>query len=298
MSEEDNAPELGADKPQVEYEPLPDFAPEPKEKTFSAEREGLESAAHEVTKARQSREVPTVAEDAPITERDYKWQQGHGENVEPHFTVDARRASVDLAQVREAEHLAAQPDTAAAVDEVRNAWNNPQQQQPQPDPQTQQQPQQVVEQPQQQQVSQEDQLRKILTEHPEVRKAMEVELQQVEVARQAYQTGTWQAAQVSAASLLANYPELAQVPTEHLKTAIAAVAATNPERAMQINAHLERTQALYNASKQAEAQQQQLQMQNMQAWVAAEDARFERDVVSKEDPRNVPKNKRKHRSNR
>ena len=294
-SEADNAPDGAFCRTATEFKPM--FTPdEPKEKTFGNDADGLKEAARSLTDAREERRVPKVAEDTPIVDRNYHWDGGKGDAVPENYTLEARQAANDLARVRQQEALSREPDTAAQIDEVRNAWNNPQaqQQQPQPDPQTQlqqQEAQQQVEQPPQQQQppTQEDQLRKILTEHPEVRRAMEVELQQVEAARQAYQSGTWQAAQVSAASLLANYPELAQVPSEHLKTAIAAVAATNPERAMQINAHLERTQALYNASKQAEAQQQQLQMQNLHAWVSDQDRIFERDVIAKEDPATLQK---------
>jgi hypothetical protein len=45
--------------------PLPDFAPERKEKTFSAEKDGLVEAAQSLTEARQSREVPKVLRTPP-----------------------------------------------------------------------------------------------------------------------------------------------------------------------------------------------------------------------------------------
>jgi hypothetical protein len=93
--------------------------------------------------------------------------------------------------------------------------------------------------------------------------------------------------------LLASFPELANVPTNHLQTAISVIAASNPQRAAQINAALERTQALYNASVQAQNAQQQiaaqhaaLEQQRVQHWVAQEDAKFTA-AMAKENPETV-----------
>ena len=280
--------ELAPEKESPEWMPLPDFAPERKEKTFSAEKDGLVEAAQSLTEARQSRKVPKVAEDAPITERGYRWDGGLGKPVEEHYTLDAKRAAEDLSKVRLAEVEAASPapELTQAIDQVRAAWEQQPQQQPEVQAQTaeeqQQQPQ--VEQQQQQPQDPANEIRQVLEQHPAVRQAFEHELAQTEQHRAAYAQGLHQSATVAAASLLANFPELAQVPTAHLQSAITAIAATNPQRAAAIDAQLGRTQSIFNQFKAAESAQKQLQMQNMQAWVSAQDAEFVRTVASKESP--------------
>src|SRR5262249_19545948 len=98
---------------------------------------------------------------------------------------------------------------------------------------------------------------------PKVRAALEAEVAHVEQARQQYAQGAKAAATMAAASLLASFPELANVPTNMLQTAVATIGQVNPQRAQQINAHLERVQNLYNASQQAEAARQQIQAQQI-----------------------------------
>lgn len=280
------------------FKPLPDYKERPEEKTFSAEKEGLEDAAAELIQSRQAREVAKVAAEAEPTERGYRWDGGQGKPVEEHYTLEARRAADDLARVRQQEVEANSPaqELTGAIDEVRAAYqqqNAPPQ--PQPDAPTQAQPADAVQpQPQveQQQPQPQDpatEIRQVLEQHPAVRNALAAELAATEQHRAAYAQGLRQSATVAAASLLANFPELAQVPTEHLQSAITAIAASNPQRAAAIDAQLGRTQSLFNQYKQAEAAQQQIQAQQMQQWAKQEDERFERDVAAKEDPATMQK---------
>ena len=289
MTDEIN--ELAADKPPVEYKELPtaeDLSERPKEKEYEGDQTGIEKAAKDLTTAREERRQ---AEAEPI-ERGYRWNGGLGDPVPENFTLEARRAADDLTRVRQQEALAKEPDTAAAIDEVRNAWNNPQaQRQPEVQTQTAEQP---VQQPQPQPQSEpapdgiDPEIAEALS-RPKVRAALEETVAQVEQARAAYSQGLHQLATVSAAGLLASFPELVNIPTAHLQTAITAIAASNPERGAAIDQHLGRTQAIFNQFKQAEAAQQQIQAQRTLQWAAAEDARFERDVVAKEDPATMQK---------
>src|SRR5262249_49433203 len=122
-----------------------------------------------------------------------------------------------------------------------------------------------------------------------VRAALEAEVAHVEQARQQYAQGAKAAATMAAASLLASFPELANVPTDQLQTAVATIGQVNPARAQQINAHLERVQNLYNASQQAEAARQQIQTQRLQNFLATEDAKFEEHVAKHEDAATMAK---------
>jgi hypothetical protein len=301
------------DKPATpEYRPLPtaeDLAERPKKKEYSSDLEGVEKAAKDLTKAREEGRVPQAEAEAEPVDRGYRWQGGRGDPVESEYTIEARRAAEDLVRVRQGEAAAANPtDTGrmtAAVDAMRQAYGRElppdfltnlqqhaeaaqrQQQQPQPEQfQAQQTDQQAT---QQQQQDPADAVRQVLENNPAVRQALEAELQQTEQARAAYAQQARAAAQISAASLLASYPELAHVPTDQLQTAISSIAQVNPQRAAQINAHLERTQTLYNAFQSAESQRATIQQQQLQQWIASQDAEFDRQVTSKETPESMRK---------
>ena len=216
--------------------------------------------------------------DAPITERDYHWDAGRGHRVPDHFTLDAKRAAEDLLEVRLAEVEANSPaqELTSAIDQVREVWNqSAQPQQPvQPHPEVQATADAVQQQPQQPQ-DPANEIRQVLEQHPAVRQALEHELAQVEQHRAAYAQGLHQSATVAAASLLANFPELSQVPTAHLQSAIQAIAASNRCPRGTIDAQLGRTQSLFNEFKNAQAAEQKIHAQRMQEYVRNEDARFE-----------------------
>jgi glycyl-tRNA synthetase (class II) len=69
-----------------------------------------------------------------------------------------------------------------------------------------------------------------------------------------------------------------------LPGAIALIEKTDPATGAKIRAHIAQVQNLYSASQQARAQQEQLQQQRVDAWAKAEDAKFEKEVFSKESP--------------
>jgi hypothetical protein len=86
--------------------------------------------------------------------------------------------------------------------------------------------------------------------------------------------------------IVANYPELANIPIQHLQSAIATIAATNPQRAAAINTALERTKVLMDVNQQAQAAQQKIQAQKFAQFAQAEDAKFEASVAN-ENPETV-----------
>jgi hypothetical protein len=289
--------------PESQYVELPIARDdEPKKKTYSAELDGIREAAKDLTEAREARESRTVPQaDAEPTDRGYRWNAGQGDPVEGKYTVDAKRAAQDLSRARQAD--AANPiDTdglAAAVDTLRATFPNRelpadflqqlQQQSEAVRAQQQQQPQEQpapVEQPQPDPVQDERQRLAQAWQNtpPEVQAALQQEVAATEQARQAYQQATWQAAQVSAAALFSNFPELSGLAGDQLAGAVAAIA-----KAQAITASIQRTKALYDASIQAQQQQQAIQAQQMQQWVAAQDAEFDRHVTAKESPESMRK---------
>src|SRR5262249_28766720 len=154
---------------------------------------------------------------------------------------------------------------------------------PQHSPQLQQvtNPQQPVENPQQQQQQPVDGVDPELAaaiNNPKVRLALEQEIQTVEAARGQYQAASLQAAQLAAAALFSFAPELQNISAAEMPVALRLIAAKDPQRAQQIEAHVQRTQALFTASQQAAQHQQQIQAQQMQNWARAEDAKFEESV--------------------
>jgi hypothetical protein len=269
------------------YTPMSDaYAPPPPEpaKEYSSDLDGIKEVARDLEDERRRRRGDSDSEPTP---RNYVHIGGdrHGEAMPENQTISLERASDDLTRQRAAEVQAAQPmqaEVASAIDQARANYAAAQQA-------TQQQPEQ--QQPPDVQAQQpvdgiDAEIRQAL-ENPKIRQALEAEVQAAENARQQYANATRQAAQLAGASLLAAYPELANVPSNQLQTAIQVIGVRDPQRAQAINAHLERVQALFNASQQAQQAQQQIQAQRVaieQQRVAeffkAEDAKFEKSIAN------------------
>jgi hypothetical protein len=297
-------------KPAPDYQPLPtaqDLNPEPKKKTYDGnDTSSLREAASDLQDARAANKVPK-AEDEPI-DRGYRWQSGLGDPVESEYTIETRRAAEDLTRARQNDAAAANPtDTdriAQAVDAMRAAYPGrelpptfvqdlqvhaqqaaeaQQTEQPGHQPQVDQQP---VGPP----LDERARLEQAWQNTPaEVQAAIQQELQQTEQARAAYAQQALAAARVAGAALFANFPELASLSAQELPHAISAIAKVNPEKAMAIQAQVQRTQQLWQASQQAEAQRAAIQSQQLQQWAAQQDAVFEREVASKESPETMRK---------
>jgi hypothetical protein len=278
--------------PTADYVPMADpVATEPKAKVYdeSSDADSVRAAAADLDKARAENRIPR-AEDEPI-DRGYRYYAGEkaGEPVEPEQTLTPERASRDLRMVREYEAASQQPApevVASAVDQIRAANNGePQPQQPS-ELNDQARAHMAAEQAQQDDVHP-DVRAALQNEH--VREALAKEVASVEQARAQYAASARGAAQLAAASLLASFPELAQVPTNQLQGAISVIAQKDPARAQAIGAALERTKALYDASQQAQAAQQKIQAENLKAWTVAQEQKFEREVLARESPESLAK---------
>jgi len=158
--------------------------------------------------------------------------------------------------------------------------------QPQPEQAHQFQPQaEQQQQPQQQQASPEQGIDPEIAaalNNPKIREALTKEVAAAEQARAAYQQASLQAAQVSAASLLSQYPEIAQMSGEQLSFALKAMALKDPVKAHQLEQHINRTQNLVRASQQAAARQQHMEQSQMQHSMAANGATFEAVFAERE----------------
>jgi hypothetical protein len=288
-----NQPSATADRaPTADYVRMEDhLAPEPdKRKAYADDESGIKRAAKDLTEARESVTGPKA--DAEPIDRGYSWLSGDkaGQPVAPNETLTAERAARDLQAVRDFEVSSQQPAPeaiAAGIDEARANYLGQQQptaqpEQPPVDPAATEFARQAAEQGIDPEIA-------AAISNPKVRAALESELATVENARRQYHESLVQSAQLAGASLLASFPELSNVPTNQLHTAIQAIQQVNPQRAAAINAHLEKTQSLLNAVKQVSqqqqavhAQEQQLQSQRMQQFIENENARFENEVIAKE----------------
>jgi hypothetical protein len=274
-----NLPSEVAEKaPGAEYVPMPVAeSTEPKKKTYSAEMDGLHAAARELDQARAENRVPQ-AEPEP-TLREYRKENGLGDPVPKNQTVTLEKASDDLTRLRAEEVASQQPDPAAvanAIDAARHDYFNPQQP---AQPEAQQQPQQPVDDGIDPEIAQ-------ALASPKIRAAIEAELAQTTAQREEYATAAKQAVTLAMAGVVANFPELGNIPLPHLQSAIQTIAATNPQRAAAINAALERTQVLMDVSQKAQAAQQQVRAKQFEQFARAEDAKFEA-AVANENPETV-----------
>jgi hypothetical protein len=304
------------------YQDMPSGETPPEKKREYDESSIIESVKAASRDLSAQREAGTVPQAEPEISRDYRWTGGErqGEKVPSNYTLEAERAARELTAVRQAEQ-AAKPDVAKfidpqqqqplqnAVDAMRQAYGADktlppdfleqlQQQQAQPQPDQTQAPSefndkareamaepQPTEQPVDPQQAERQQLEKAWAETPDaVKLALQQEIQQVTQAQQAYQQATQQASALALHSLLSQYPELGQFNVQQLPVAIKTIAASDPQKAANIEAHLNRVHQLNQASQQIQQQQAQIAEQNMKAWVAAEDQKFEQQYASRETP--------------
>jgi hypothetical protein len=264
-----------ADNDGVTYTPMPVAeSTESKKKIYNSEIDGIQSAAAEVTRAREEARVPHEAEP---TLREYRLENGLGAPVPANRTITAEKASDDLTRLRAEEAASQQPDRAAeaaAIDAARQAYFNPQEQQ-QPQPEAQQQQQQPVDD------TIDPEIRQAL-ENPKIRAALEAEVASVEQARQQYVSATRTAAQLSAAAMFSQWPELSSLTEAQLPVALQLIQRQDPAKAAAIENAFQRTKGLWQASQQAEQQraatQQQVQAQQTKAWIAQQDKAYDAAV--------------------
>jgi hypothetical protein len=266
------------------YVPMP-VPEEPKKKEFSGEVEGLEAAAREVARGREERTAAQVrlqTDDDGVIERTYH-RLSDGSKIPLNETISIEKAAEDLSKVRETDLATISPtvgDIQAGIDAARQQYAEAVN--PQPTPQVEQQP--AIDpqlQAQTEQLGIDPEIAQAIA-NPKVRAALEAELQQVEQARSQYANAALDAARVSAAAVLAQAPELAQIPSNEIPTALRIMAQTNPQRATQITEALSRTQSLLNASQQARAEQEAITQQRTAAWQKSQDDAY--DAATKDDP--------------
>jgi hypothetical protein len=294
-----NAPPSTAERaPTAEYVPMPDpIAPEPeKRKEYDSDLEGVQKAARDLTEAREHGRVPQAE---PEIDRGYQYLTGDkaGERVPENQTLEAQRAARDLKMMRDYEAAVANPTEtdrlASAVDNIRQAFPNKELpanfvedmkqvaehvQQQQSQIQTDQQPAQDVVNSSHEQPALPDGVDPDIANalsNPKIRAALEAEVQAAEQARIQFAQGARQAAQLAAAAVLSNYPELANLNAQELPHAVNAIRQVNPQKAMEIETQLNRAKSLYDASQQAENAQRQIQAQRIQEWAKAQDHAYD-----------------------
>jgi hypothetical protein len=290
----DDLPTVGeGTTPPVEYTPMEgtisSMGDEEKKKNYHHDTDGLKEAAADLTDSRTQ-----AANDEPRV-RVYQ-RLGDGEPVPPNQTVSAETAAADLDILRTIESAENTPypeDLASAVDFLRVHSGNYAAQAQQPEPQPQQQQQAEPAQQQQQpglDPDTQDAIRTIQS-NPKIMAALQETVQQTEATRAAYAAQVQQSTQLAAASFLSSFPELMGLSPAELPTAVAVIAKQDPARGAAILAHVDRVQRLNNMSQQAQAHQAQLQQARLHeerarlnAFVRAEDAKFEAEVASKESP--------------
>ena len=268
------------------YTPMAEPVPErEKEKTYSSSTEGLREAASDWAERQE--------QTAPVTERKYIQIDGEdaGKDIPPNHTIKIDRAARDLTQIRNHEAQTAEAEhaeiIASGIDSVRANILNAEYASQQQDTQ---QPEQSPEQPSIQpegdaQPEVDPEIAKAL-QNPKVRQALEAEAAAVEAARNHYAQVTMQAAQISAAALYASFPELSNVTVEQLPTALQIIGNQNPQRAAEIQAHLQKTQAIYQAHTQAQQHDQQMAAARLQQYTEQQDKVFEESLRS-ENPQTV-----------
>jgi hypothetical protein len=271
----------------AEWERMPEATPPEKPKLYEAasDADAVRQASEDLQKLRSENKVP-AAEPEEI-DRSYRYLQGDraGEKVEANLSLDPVRAANELTAVRQQEAASQQPDlTAKDVDAVREAWI--QQQAAEQQPPAAEQPQQQTT-PEQPQTSDQPQIDPEIAQalaNPKIRAALEAEVAQADAQRQAYMQATAQASALALQSLLSQYPELQQFNAQQLPVAIKTIAASDPQKAANIEAHLNRVHQLNQANQQVQQQQQQHAQHQLQTWVAAEDAKFSKEFASKHSP--------------
>jgi hypothetical protein len=231
-------------------------------KKFTGDSDGLREAAKEVVKEREARQPQT--EDVA---RDYRWQNGHGDPVDPSVEVSADQAAKDLDRVRQTDFDATQNTDmdrlASAVDNIRAAYPGRelpadfvpqvqqaaeaiQQQQSQPQPQTEQ--SQIQSQPQQPALPDgvDPEIAAALS-NPKIRAALEAEVNAAETARQQFSQAALHASKMAAAALLSQHPHLASLSAQELPHALSAIEKVDAQKAAEIRNQLSQAKSLYDA---------------------------------------------------
>jgi hypothetical protein len=115
-------------------------------------------------------------------------------------------------------------------------------------------------------------------QHPQVRQAVEEELGKAAQVQQAYATGLQNANTFSQAALIELAPELAALPLDQFAQGLQALATVAPQRYQSVLNLLDRVGRLQAEQQQEQQRQHQQQRQQLDAYMKAEDAKFDRMV--------------------
>jgi hypothetical protein len=112
-------------------------------------------------------------------------------------------------------------------------------------------------------------------QHPQVRRAIEEQIGEVEKVRQTYLDGLAAAMQMAQASFLNQFPELASIAPEALPGVLEQLSRDTPEKFERVKATVAATEQLFAQQRAENVRQAEVRRQNFEGFARAEDARFE-----------------------
>jgi hypothetical protein len=114
-----------------------------------------------------------------------------------------------------------------------------------------------------------------LMQHPQVRRALEEKVGEVERARQGYVDGLGAAVQIAQASFVSQFPELTGFAAEQLPAALEQMSRQDPARFSRVQAIIAGSEQLLARQQQEMRRQADTMRQNFRQFAHAEDARLE-----------------------
>jgi hypothetical protein len=112
-------------------------------------------------------------------------------------------------------------------------------------------------------------------QHPQVRQAIEQQIDEAEKTRQSYLDGLAAATQIAQVSFLGQFPELASIAPEHLPGALELMSRQDPAKFARVQAMVATTEQLFAQQQQESRRQAETAQQNFLAFAKSEDARLE-----------------------
>lgn len=112
-------------------------------------------------------------------------------------------------------------------------------------------------------------------QHPQVRHAIEEQLDEAERSRRAYLDGLAAATQIAQVSFLTQFPDLANVPPENLPSVLALLSRQDPAKFARVEAMVKTTEQLFAQQRAEQSRQAEAEQQEFRNYARSEDARFE-----------------------
>jgi hypothetical protein len=119
--------------------------------------------------------------------------------------------------------------------------------------------------------------------HPQVRQAIEEQLDEVHKARQGYVEGLAVATQIAQASFLSQFPELAAIAPQDLPGTLEQMSRDDPAKLARVQAMVATTEHLFAQQQQASRLQAEMARQSFRTFAQSEDTRL--DVMLKGEPK-------------